>query len=372
MGHSSLSHSSGGSATSSDRTHRPACSCRPRPAGPCPDARGPASPGQRAHGIEELHEQTIARPTARRDRPRSGSARASFTAIALVVMVIVAWCAGCSSDSASDAPVAADSTATTRGSLFDSNRIPVRAVIVTRGQHVYPLQSMRICGCPYSDAYAALQPVRQDWEREVADIETAVAATETSLRETRVVLASEEADIAAKHAELVPTADSIPENARNRAVLLAKARANRAKADEFFREAYADRIEPVKRDISILEEQLRSQRSLLATTIASLDEREFTALEREAVQTWTTNEEGRTTISLPDASPWLVWAKNARFIAAGRFSETEFYRWALKVPDSLDSNGILMFDNGTLFGPDRLITGPVSRRDPDSQFIQVE
>lgn len=289
-----------------------------------------------------------------------------------LVTVMALSCGGCGSESAPGMQAAPDASPNVQRSLFNPNRIPVRAVIVTRGQKAYPLQSMRICGCPYSDAHAALQSARRDWEQDVTEIESAVAATETLLRETRTVLASEEADVAARHAELVPTADSIPENARNRAVLLAKARADKAKADEFFREAYTDRIEPVKEQISVLEGQLRSQRGLLATTIASLADREFSALPREKLQTWTTNEEGRTTISLPDASPWLIWADNSRFIAAGRFSETEFYRWALKVPDSLDSNGALMLDNNTLFGSHRLLTGPASRNATESSFIRAD
>lgn len=308
----------------------------------------------------------------RPDRRTTGSGRGAFLAISLIAPLIVAWVAGCSGESASEATSGSQTSDSSQRSLFNPNHIPVRAVIITRGQTAYPLESMRIFGCPYSDAHATLQAVRQDWEQDVTDVETAVAATETSLRDTRSVLASEEADVAAKHAALVPTADSIPENARNRAVLLAKARADKAKADEFFREAYADRIEPVKQTISALERQLRSQRSLLAETIASLADREFTALPEDAVQTWTTNEEGRTIISLPDASPWLIWAENTRFVAAGRLSETEFYRWALKVPDSLDGNGTLMLDNGTLFGPHRLLTGPVSRSIPDSQFIRTD
>jgi len=289
-----------------------------------------------------------------------------------VAIAVMAACIGCNRDSAVELPVASHSPGTSQGSLFNPNGIPVRAVIVTRGQKAYPLQAMRIYGCPYSDAHAALQTARRAWERDVSEIETAVAETETSLSETRTALASEEADVAAKHAELIPTTDSIPENARNRAVLLAKARADKAKADEVFRQAYADRIQPVKQQISELERQLHSQRGLLATTIASLADREFNALPRHEVQAWTTNEEGRTTVSLPDASPWLIWADNARFVAAGQFSKTEVYRWALKVPDSLDSNGALMLDNNTLFGSHRLLTGPVSRSNPESPFIRAD
>jgi hypothetical protein len=76
---------------------------------------------------------------------------------------------------------------------------------------------------------------------------------------------------------------------------------------------------------------------------------------------WVTNKDGKTTIALPDASPWVIWAENSRFVAAGSRSTTERYRWVLKLPDSLDSNGSLTISQDNLFGLQRLLGGPITQ-----------
>jgi hypothetical protein len=296
-------------------------------------------------------------PRAARARPWMNLANFRLYNVATPVALLgIAWLSvsGCNVNPPPDAPH-------TEGSIFGTTSIPARALMVTAGQSVIPLESMQIHGAPYSAVHDAVTAVREAWTQELADIQGNIEANLAMLEATKQTLEVTEAEVAATHASLTPAEESIPENSRNRAQLLVKARAEKAKADEYFKEAYSGRIEPLKREIVDLNGEVRRQQQRLSETFRSLDGREFACLPRESSRVWVTNKDGKTTIALPDASPWVIWAENLRFVAAGSRSTTERYRWVLKLPDSLDNNGALTINQDNLFGLHSLLGGPITQ-----------
>jgi hypothetical protein len=286
---------------------------------------------------------------------RIATSNRTFTVVALLLL------SGCNGFSGGD--LSGDSN-----SLFGNSTIPTRAVVVTAGQRPYPLESLPIYGSPASDVNRALAPIVARHLEEEKRLQADIEAGRNTLNEARELLASKESEVIEEYNTMVPKASENP-SVRDRSALAAvsKLRAQKTKADEWYRGAVSERIEPVKSLVSMRERELTSLERQLAGLQSSFVEKVFRGLPAAPRKTWTTNTNGEVGLTVPNGEPWVVWASTSRQVMRGM---TERYRWIRHVPKDLDSNGALFLDHNNLLELQGLVATDFVNRSSDAEGVQ--
>lgn len=231
-------------------------------------------------------------------------------------------------------------------SLFQNASIPVRAVVVTRGQKPYPLESLEICGSPASTVAPLLKAATEEHERRVIKIRKELDSTRDSLGEETRRLEAKKQEVAADYNDSLPAQGETPtEGSRDSLRSITKMRAQKTRAVREYEENLANVIRPIENQIRALEESCRNLEHMLAGLREGFNTFIFESLPGRPTKRWVTDANGHATVSVPKSEPWYFWTTTTRDVP-GMGSET--YRWILAHPDDLDAAGKLFFDHRNL------------------------
>ncbi len=232
-------------------------------------------------------------------------------------------------------------------SLFQNASIPVRAVVVTRGQKPYPLESLEICGSPASTVAPLLKAAKEEHERRVIKIRKELDSTRDSLGEETRRLEAKKQEVAADYNDGLPAQGDIPtEGSRDSLRSITKMRAQKTRAVREYEEKLANVIRPIEDQIRALEKSCMNLERMLAGLREGFNNTlVFESLPGRPTKKWVTDANGYATASVPQSEPWYFWTTTTRDVP-GLGSET--YRWILTHPDDLDSAGKLFFDHRNL------------------------
>jgi len=231
-----------------------------------------------------------------------------------------------------------DDLASAPDSIYGTRTVRTRAVIITKGQKPYPLESLAIHGSPESDVKQALAPVLIRLKERLEKIDTEIDETNAKLKNAKDQI--EEIDT--EYREKLPDASEKPNpNQRNSVKLLEKWRAQEITARDWHREQVA----PIKTTIQSLDETLQVLRGEQTSIRKYRIKNEMFAGLPRPKKTWKTYADGQASLKVPNSGTWIVWAATSRELPTG---QTEHYRWICRVPEDLDSNGALVLDNSNL------------------------
>lgn len=232
------------------------------------------------------------------------------------------------------------------GSLFQNASIPVRAVVVTRAQKPYPLESLEISGSPASTVAPLLKAAREEHEKQLMKIRDELASTRDRLGEANRRLDAKKQEVAADYNDRLPKQDDAPsEGSRNSLRAITKMRAQKTRAVKEYEESLANVIRPIEDQIRALEESCRNLERASVAVRERFNTFIFESLPGRPTKRWVTDANGYATVSVPKSEPWYFWTTTTRDVP-GMGSET--YRWILTHPDDLDSAGKLFFDHRNL------------------------
>jgi len=265
--------------------------------------------------------------------------------------------------------------------------IPVRAVVAQRDQAPVKFPSLALCGSPAHNVRRLLRQAEREYEDEhralqakLSRLQGQEAAAESKLDGARGAFASEYSDKA-------PRSDDPKYRSRNPLEGVSKARAAKSRLDEWYAEAFRERIAPLERDLEQLRGGIKAVQGELMSLRNSFSDRLFAALPASPSEVWKTDADGRTSISISRNEPWFVWAQSRRTVAttketsgrldaAGEFRMTQrdggfvqsSFRWLALVPKQLDSSGELVLDQSNLFDG-RVVSAALRDGDADAQAL---
>lgn len=260
--------------------------------------------------------------------------------LALAVLTPVFMSLGCStgSDSGAASQVA--------GSIYSKVTIPVRAVIVTRGQRPYPLESLEICASPASAVVPLLKTAGKDHEKRVAAVRKELTDTRDLIAEENFRLNKTKSDVADDYNRQIPRKKDVPpETSRDDLDVLSQIRAQKSQAVARFEKQLAETVRPIEEKIASLERYCSDLERKLDTLREEFNSVVFSSLPAKPKKRWITDANGYATITVSQSEPWYFWSETSRDVPG---VGTESYRWILSHPDDLDDSGKLFFDHNSL------------------------
>ena len=273
-------------------------------------------------------------------------------------------------------------------SLYGSTSYELLAVLVNKRNAATALPTLRVYGTPKSAVKKLFLPVIAQYEEELADAQRRASDTIAEIQDASAELDTAEKKLTDEYATKRPqAADGPSATSRNPLRELSKVRAAKTKADEWYKEAYAERIDPLKAILKGLYQRKIADQLAIEFLRAGFKDRLFAALDampEEDRRQWTTDNQGKSTITVPNDEPWAVWAETSHsetvawvtkrnVDAKHRLVETwgtnkyeiqteitvdettypqlktSKVRWLLHVPDDLDSNKKLVIDQESAF-----------------------
>jgi hypothetical protein len=272
--------------------------------------------------------------------------RTPYTVIAAVnlaqilVMAMAITVSGCSSDSG------AALQSKSEDSLYAEKSVSIRAVVVTRAQRPYPLESLEIRASPASKVAPLLKQATEEHGQQVAAIQDAIDVAYTKLREREQRLATAKVEVANQYNESVGGREQLKnETSRDDLDSLSSVRSKKSAAVKSFEDHLAIVIRPIEQKIMRLRSDCQSLESELAGLREGYNKLLFESLPFSPTKMWVTDVNGSVSITLPQTEPWYLWAATTRDVPG---LGTESYQWLLVLPDDLDDNGKLFFDHRNL------------------------
>lgn len=260
--------------------------------------------------------------------------------IAVWTLFVLLPPAGCSSSKEGSGGPDSD------GSLFQNASIPIRAVVVTRGQKPYPLESLEICASPASAVAPLLKAARVEHEARVKEVRDELDRTRGRLSEENRRLTEKKQEVAAGYNERIPKEGDTPSEAsRDDLDVLTKMRARKSRAVQSYEEDLAITIRPIEEQIRVLEESCSGLERRLLSLRQQFNTVIFESLPAGPAKQWVTDANGYATASISRAEPWYFWTDTTRDVPG---MGTETYRWILTYPDDLDDAGKFFFDHRNL------------------------
>jgi len=280
-------------------------------------------------------------------------------------------------------------------SIYGAKAYDVQAMLVNRSNKSTPLPALTVYGSPKSVVNKLFRSVIEQYQSEVGAVRRHIEETEAKIARGMTELDAAESKLAAEYAEMRPSeADGPTATSRNPLRELSKVRAAKTKSDEWYKEAFAERITPIKATLQALYRSKYEDSCQLLVLQAGFNNRLFSALETMPAsdrKVWKTAENGKVGVTVTNEEPWTVWAvtSHAEMVAvvtdmtgsirtkrtleleramsdnpkvsvtgdvnyALQFqSRPEFkttsVRWLLDIPDDLDANSLLSLDQDTAF-----------------------
>jgi hypothetical protein len=261
-------------------------------------------------------------------------------ALLLLAPVHLASLSGCSAGTSGGDGGGAD------GSIFGKVSIPVRAVVVTRGQRPYPLESLEIRASPASAVAPRLKAAAKEYERRAASIVQDIEDTKRRLTEENRVLDQKKQAVANDYNGKLPEqADLPPETSRDDLEVLTKMRAQKSRAVRASEADLATAIRPIEEKIQSLQSECRQLERDLQSLRRGFKTTIFESLPDSPSKKWVTDLNGYATVSISRSEPWYFWSDTERDVPG---MGTETYRWILMHPDDLDDAGKMFFDHRNL------------------------
>lgn len=273
-------------------------------------------------------------------------------------------------------------------SIYGSSSYELLAVLVNKQSKASTLPTLRVYGSPKSVVRKRFSPVIAQYEAELAEARRRASETIAQIEEKKSELDVAERTLTSDYETMRPKESEGPAaTARNPLRDLSKVRASKTKTDEWFKDAYAERIVPIKAVLKGLYQRKISDQLAIEFLRAGFKDRLFAALAsipEEDRRQWTTDAHGKSTITVPNEEPWAVWAETThsetvgwvtnrtidvthRLVAEWDSNDPEIkteitvneitypqlktsrVRWLLHVPDDLDSNKKLVIDQESAF-----------------------
>jgi hypothetical protein len=282
----------------------------------------------------------------------------------------------------------ADGGTSAGDSLYGSTSYELLAVLVNKRNAATSLPTLRVHGSPKSAVKKLFSTVIAQYEAELAEAQRRASDTIAEIENASADLDTTEKKLAEDYATIRPqVADGPAATSRNPLRELSKVRAAKTKADDWFKVAYAERIDPLKAILKGLYQRKIADQLAIEFLQAGFKDRLFAALDSiptEDRRQWTTDAQGKSTITVPNDEPWAVWAETShsetvagvtkrnidtkhRLVEAWGTNKYEIQtemtvdettypqlktsrvRWLLHVPDDLDSNKKLVIDQESAF-----------------------
>lgn len=249
-------------------------------------------------------------------------------------------------------------------SIFGNASVPIRAVVVTRGQRPYPLESLEIRGSPASVVAPLLKSAQKEHEQRVAAKLNDIEQTTELLRQENLLLDRKKQEVSDDYNKKIPLREDLPpESSRDDLRAVAKMRAQKSRAVKSFEGDLEVTIRPIEDAIRRLQVECRRLKNELEDIRRSFNTVIFETLPAIPAKRWVTDANGYATASISRAEPWYFWSETSREVPT---LGTESYRWILAHPDDLDDAGKLFFDHRTLLDSRGLVvdaeTGVLSTR----------
>jgi hypothetical protein len=228
-------------------------------------------------------------------------------------------------------------------SLFEQKRVPVQAILQTKGGTGRKLAALAIHGCPAGVAHKAFTAAEKQHGQALQMLLKRIEAIDTQISTETDRLDKTGAAVAAEYNARVPSlTDSLETASRNPLEALSRSRGKKTDADDWLKQAHADRIAPINASISKMTSEKEGLVTQLQATKSSLSNQLFSALPAKPARSWKTDGEGRATLSVPASENWVVWADT--------IVDSTHFQWFLRIPDDLDSSGTLTLDTENTFG----------------------
>lgn len=254
------------------------------------------------------------------------------------------------------------------GSMFQSTRYPVTAVLVEKDQKPVYLEALTINAAPTAEVRKRFDAVLATYQTESEDIEKRIRQCVDEIMAQQEFKRDTESRLTNEYNEKIPQAAAVPSNARNPLKSLSKARGAKDNADEWIEQQRLAQCEPIKEHISGLEARRSQLRDGLLSLRREITNRLFASLPTPT-KTWKTGRNGRTTVDIPNDGPWTVWSTATHKFSTGKvrqrqgstrstssgtkYTETEVekdttaersVRWILDIPTDIDENDTLSLD----------------------------
>lgn len=232
---------------------------------------------------------------------------------------------------------------------------------------------MSINASPTSEIRKQFAKVIEQYQDELDEIETTIRQIADEIDSQQTLKREEEQLIVDEYEKRRPTSTAPRIRSRNPVVDMSKARSKKDAADSWVETQRMERCEPIKAEISRLEERSDSLKKQLLSVRAGFNDRLFNSLPVPK-KSWKTGKDGRVSIDIPNDAPWTVWSIASHEYSTGKvrdrrgtvrsnsggatYSETEIeqdirrekqVRWILEIPTDLDSNSSLSLDLTTAF-----------------------
>ena len=231
-------------------------------------------------------------------------------------------------------------------SLFADRKISVRAVVVTRSQRSFPLESMEIHASPASAIAPLFKKAIEEHAERVASLVNEINRTRAAILQEEGRLLSAQADVAAGYNDALPSRGEVkPQTSRDDLESLLEARAKKSSAIDKYKKNVEVGIRPIEQSLAGLRSRSESLEAQLVTVRARYNNTLFESLPGRPAKNWVTDADGATAVTIPQTEPWYFWAATNRAVPG---LGIESYRWILLAPDDLDENGKLFFDHRTL------------------------
>lgn len=269
-----------------------------------------------------------------------GLRSSNFFAFYFAVLTPVFMSLGCSTGS--------DSAGLSQGvgSIYSKVTIPVRAVIVSRGQRPYPLESLEIRASPASAVVPLLKTASKDHENRVAAVRKELSDTRDLIAEENFRLNKTKSEVADNYNQQIPRENNVPpETSRDDLDVLSELRAQKSRAVAQFEKQLAETVRPIEEKIAGLERYSSDLERKLDSLRTEFNSVVFSSLPAKPNKRWFTDANGHATITVSQSEPWYFWSETSRDIPG---VGTESYRWILSHPDDLDDSGKLFFDHNSL------------------------
>jgi len=298
------------------------------------------------------------------------------------------------------------------GSLPAESTYEVQALLVNSSNKVTPLPALALYGSPKSVVTKIFRSVVEQYESEVSDANRRISETSDKIAAGLEDLDAAEKKLVAEYEAIRPKETDGPSTtARNPLRDLSKVRAAKTKSDDWYKEAYAERIPPRKSALEALCRMKYEQSLQLLVLKAGFDNRLFAALETvpaEDLKMWKTKADGKVAITVTNEEPWMVWTRTThdemvamvtqmsgdirtrqlaefrtksqnpkvalamtteydlQFTSRPEFKTTSV-RWLLCVPDDLDDNNVLSLDQNTAYD---VLDAGVASRSADGLYLK--
>jgi hypothetical protein len=219
-------------------------------------------------------------------------------------------------------------------------------VVVTLAQTPYPLESLDVNGSPASEVAPLFKAAILDHEEQVAAVEMEINRVETELHEAESRLDAAKEVVASGYNERLPKVSEAPDRDDPEYLdWISEASRQKADAGQWYERQKSATIRPIEGEVASIQSNLRRLQSRLSLIREDYTNFLFSALPAEGARHWVTDTNGHAVLSVPRTEPWVIWANSSRLVPG---VTTERYRWILKTPDELDSNGKLFADHRNL------------------------